>query len=187
MQDAKKQWQFDILGFAEATQGYTLSLLGFYMLKSQGLISEFGLDEAKLCVYLRRIESGYDDTIPYHNRYRNHKSTNNTHGCVALPYRTLCLWKWHRSGIGWLLLPALRHLPQLNCIIRHDISIQLIFELCLHLHCTSSRSQAVKGGAPGPGGFAHQRGSTSSCARAGATGLLQSCDCGPTIAQRYAS
>lgn len=69
MQDAKKQWQFDILGFAEATPGYTLSLLGFYMLKSQGLISEFGLDEAKLCVYLRRIESGYDDTIPYHNRY----------------------------------------------------------------------------------------------------------------------
>ena len=69
MQDARKQWQFDILGFAEATRGYTLSLLGFYMLKSQGLISEFGLDEAKLCVYLRRIESGYDDTIPYHNRY----------------------------------------------------------------------------------------------------------------------
>lgn len=70
MQDANKQWQFDILGFAEATRGYTLSLLGFYMLESQGLISEFGLDEARLCVYLRRIESGYDDTIPYHNRYR---------------------------------------------------------------------------------------------------------------------
>ena len=68
VQDACKQWQFDILGFADATPGCTLSLLGFHMLKSQGLVSEFNLDEAKLCMYLRRIESGYDDTIPYHNR-----------------------------------------------------------------------------------------------------------------------
>lgn len=66
-QDATKQWQFDILGFAEATPGHTLSLMGFYMLKSQGFVSEFNLDEAKLCMYLRRIEQGYDDNIPYHN------------------------------------------------------------------------------------------------------------------------
>ena len=66
-QDATKQWQFDILGFAEATPGHTLSLMGFYMLKSQGFVSEFKLDEAKLCMYLRRIEQGYDDSIPYHN------------------------------------------------------------------------------------------------------------------------
>lgn len=84
MQDAKTQWQFDILGFAEATQGYTLSLLGFYMLKSQGLIAEFGLDEAKLCVYLRRIESGYDDTIPYHNRFRK-PQTNQQRTLLCCP------------------------------------------------------------------------------------------------------
>ena len=41
--------------------------MGFYMLKSQGFVSEFKLDEAKLCMYLRRIEQGYDDSIPYHN------------------------------------------------------------------------------------------------------------------------
>ena len=69
VQDATKQWQFDILGFAEATPGHTLSLMGFYMLKSQGFVSEFKLDEAKLCMYLRRIEQGYDDSIPYHNWY----------------------------------------------------------------------------------------------------------------------
>ncbi|KAL3140140.1 putative 3',5'-cyclic phosphodiesterase pde-3 [Trebouxia sp. C0009 RCD-2024] len=67
LQDASTQWQFDILGFAEATPGYTLSLLGFHMLKSQGFISEFNVDEAKLCMYLRRIEAGYDNSIPYHN------------------------------------------------------------------------------------------------------------------------
>ncbi|KAL0017820.1 hypothetical protein WJX77_003173 [Trebouxia sp. C0004] len=67
LQDATKQWQFDILGFAEATPGHTLSLMGFYILKSQGFVSEFKLDEAKLCMYLRRIEQGYDDSIPYHN------------------------------------------------------------------------------------------------------------------------
>ena len=32
-------------------------------------MSEFKLDEAKLCMYLRRIEQGYDDSIPYHNWY----------------------------------------------------------------------------------------------------------------------
>ena len=68
VQDATKQWQFDILGFAEATPGHTLSLMGFYILKSQGFVTEFKLDEAKLCMYLRRIEQGYDDSIPYHNR-----------------------------------------------------------------------------------------------------------------------
>lgn len=68
MQDASNQWQFDILGFAEATPGYTLSLLGYHMLKSQGFISEFNVDEDKLCMYLRRIEAGYDNSIPYHNR-----------------------------------------------------------------------------------------------------------------------
>ena len=68
VQDATKQWQFDILGFAEAAPGHTLSLMGFYILKSQGFVTEFKLDEAKLCMYLRRIEQGYDDSIPYHNR-----------------------------------------------------------------------------------------------------------------------
>ena len=43
--------------------------MGFYILKSQGLVSEFKLDEAKLCMYLRRIEQGYNDSIPYHNWY----------------------------------------------------------------------------------------------------------------------
>lgn len=66
-QDATKQWQFDILGFAEATPGYTLSLMAFFILSSQGLIAEFNMDQAKLCLYLRRIEHGYDDRIPYHN------------------------------------------------------------------------------------------------------------------------
>ncbi len=43
--------------------------MGFFMLKSQGFVTEFGLDEAKLCMYLRRIEQGYDNSIPYHNWY----------------------------------------------------------------------------------------------------------------------
>ena len=67
-QDASTNWQFDIFALADATPGYTLSLLAFYVMKQSGLMQEYNLDEPKLQAYLRQIEQGYNPLLPYHNR-----------------------------------------------------------------------------------------------------------------------
>ena len=66
-QDAETNWQFDIFGYADATPGNSLSMLGFHLLKTTGLVQEFQLNETKLAACLRKIESGYKPTNPYHN------------------------------------------------------------------------------------------------------------------------
>ena len=76
MQDAEKNWQFDIFGFADATPGNSLSMLGFHLLKASGLVQEFGLNETKMANCFRKIESGYIPTNPYHNRC-------SPHGCAC--------------------------------------------------------------------------------------------------------
>ncbi|KAA6420588.1 MAG: hypothetical protein FRX49_09381 [Trebouxia sp. A1-2] len=67
LQDASTNWQFDIFALADATPGYTLSLLTFHVMKQSGLVQEYSLDESKLQAFLRQIERGYDPSIPYHN------------------------------------------------------------------------------------------------------------------------
>lgn len=67
LQDADKNWQFDIFGFAEECKGKSLSLLGFHLYKQAGLIRDFNLDEAKLINFLQKVESGYTSANPYHN------------------------------------------------------------------------------------------------------------------------
>ncbi|DBB02619.1 TPA: putative 3',5'-cyclic phosphodiesterase pde-3 [Trebouxia sp. C0006] len=67
LQDASTNWQFDIFALADATPGYTLSLLTFHVMKQSGLVQEFSLDEPKLQAYLQQIEQGYNPLIPYHN------------------------------------------------------------------------------------------------------------------------
>ncbi|KAL3144948.1 hypothetical protein ABBQ32_003454 [Trebouxia sp. C0010 RCD-2024] len=67
LHDAENNWQFDIFGFAEATKGFTLSLLYHHLMRQTGIIKEHGLDETNLCKYALKIESGYDANNPYHN------------------------------------------------------------------------------------------------------------------------
>ena len=67
MQDAESNWQFDIFGFADATPGNSLSMLGFHLFKTSGLVQEFQLNETKMAACMRKIESGYNPTNPYHN------------------------------------------------------------------------------------------------------------------------
>ena len=57
-----------MFALADATPGYTLSILTFHVMKQSGLVLEYSLDESKLQAYLRQIERGYDPSIPYHNR-----------------------------------------------------------------------------------------------------------------------
>ena len=66
-QDAENNWAFDIFGFADATPGYSLSLLFCHLVKRTGLCQELAVDEARLGKYARRIERGYEAANPYHN------------------------------------------------------------------------------------------------------------------------
>lgn len=68
MQDAEDNWQFDIFGLAKQTPGCTLSLLAAHLIGASGLCDEFNIDESKLVNYLQKIESGYNEANPYHNR-----------------------------------------------------------------------------------------------------------------------
>ncbi|KAL3135615.1 hypothetical protein ABBQ38_006096 [Trebouxia sp. C0009 RCD-2024] len=67
LKTAEDSWQFDIFAFAEATQGHTLSLLFFHLVKQSGLLQVLGFDIPRLCCYLRKMDAGYDPTNPYHN------------------------------------------------------------------------------------------------------------------------
>ena len=68
MQDAENNWAFDIFGFAEATPGYTLSLLYCYLAQRVDAQVELVADSAKFAAYARKVEQGYDASNPYHNR-----------------------------------------------------------------------------------------------------------------------
>ena len=67
LQDAEKNWQFDMFAFAEETHGNHLSVLTFHFLKTSGMVSRFNLSEAKLSKFLCRVERGYLNN-PYHSR-----------------------------------------------------------------------------------------------------------------------
>jgi hypothetical protein len=66
VQDAERNWHFDIFSFAEATEGHTLSTMTFYLMKRGGAMTKFGMHEASLCSYLQALEAGYNP-LPYHN------------------------------------------------------------------------------------------------------------------------
>ncbi|KAL3158778.1 hypothetical protein ABBQ32_011505 [Trebouxia sp. C0010 RCD-2024] len=68
LKTAENSWQFDIFAFAEATQGHTLSLLFFHLVKQSGLLQVLGFDVTKFCNFLRKMDAGYDPSNPYHNR-----------------------------------------------------------------------------------------------------------------------
>ena len=70
LQDAQTNWAFDIFGFAEATPGYSLSLLYCHLLNQSGIQDEFPTMQIPTVVkYARRIEQGYNACNPYHNRF----------------------------------------------------------------------------------------------------------------------
>ncbi|DBA92091.1 hypothetical protein WJX77_006602 [Trebouxia sp. C0004] len=60
-------WQFDAFKLVEASQGYPLSTLGFWLMQQNRVAKEFKLEPSKLARFLRRVEDGYNDT-PYHSK-----------------------------------------------------------------------------------------------------------------------
>ena len=82
LQDAENNWQFDVFGFAEATPGHTLSLLTFHLLQSTGQIQDRQYDATRLARYIRKVEAGYLESNPYHNRYElPQREDSLCHGC----------------------------------------------------------------------------------------------------------
>ena len=62
-------WEFDAFALAAATEGRPLSMLGFHLIASTGLLAELKLAPRPLAQLLLRIEAGYQDN-PYHNKAR---------------------------------------------------------------------------------------------------------------------
>jgi len=61
-------WQFSAFELAEATGNKPLSALAEYLFNQLGFIQEFNLEQSKVLRFFAEVESGYDDTNPYHNR-----------------------------------------------------------------------------------------------------------------------
>ncbi|KAK9862175.1 hypothetical protein WJX84_000227 [Apatococcus fuscideae] len=66
LQDTGTIFSFNVFELAEATSNRPLSVLGFYMLKGSGLVSQLALNEERLARLLMKIEAGYLDN-PYHS------------------------------------------------------------------------------------------------------------------------
>ena len=111
LQTADSSWQFDVFAFAEATRGHTLSVLFFYLVKLSGVLDSMYLDEGKLCIFLQKMDHGYDPLTPYHNRWKSgdRPSTDSWPRCqaaVCFAVSTQCADLWRK-----LLLLT----PQFDC------------------------------------------------------------------------
>jgi hypothetical protein len=60
-------WHFDAFKLADATSGYPLSALAFWLFQRTGLVNSLQLDASALARFLRCIEDAYPDH-PYHCR-----------------------------------------------------------------------------------------------------------------------
>ncbi|DBB01895.1 TPA: hypothetical protein ACH3X1_000492 [Trebouxia sp. C0004] len=80
---ADSSWQFDVFAFAEATPGHTLSVLFFYLVKQSGVLDGLYLDEGKLCIFLQKMDRGYDPSTPYH-------SSTHVASVVQMTHMLLC-------------------------------------------------------------------------------------------------
>lgn len=61
-------WAFDAYALEEAAHGHPLSVLGFWVLQSTGLMAWAHMDVHKLIRFLQRVEQGYSSDNPYHNK-----------------------------------------------------------------------------------------------------------------------
>ena len=67
-QEASTSWTFSVFDLTDRGVTTPMSTLCFFLLKTSGLVAYFKLDAGRLAAFLRRIEDGYVDSNPYHNR-----------------------------------------------------------------------------------------------------------------------
>jgi hypothetical protein len=68
LESALGRWEVDTSALSMLTGGRPLSTLCVWLFDRLGFAAEFDLDWQKICRFFSKIEQGYDDTTPYHNR-----------------------------------------------------------------------------------------------------------------------
>jgi hypothetical protein len=61
-------WEMDVGMLSKLTEGRPLSALCVWIFHHVGFIDHFELDPVKVSRFFTRIEQGYNDAVPYHNR-----------------------------------------------------------------------------------------------------------------------
>ncbi len=106
-------WQFDAFKLNEVSGGRPLSLLSYALMKHNGLVDKFQMDDHRLVKFLMRIEDGYPNN-PYHNRIHAADVLQSLHvlvvrGGLKAPDHTYCddvsLASCYLSAVG--MVPAL--------------------------------------------------------------------------------
>ncbi|MEW5301730.1 MAG: hypothetical protein WDW36_004570 [Sanguina aurantia] len=65
---AANDWNYDIFKLDELTEGRPLSTLAYFLFSQSQVLSSIHLPGIKLARLLRKIEDGYIDSNPYHNK-----------------------------------------------------------------------------------------------------------------------
>ncbi|PNW81070.1 hypothetical protein CHLRE_07g342350v5 [Chlamydomonas reinhardtii] len=87
-------WQFDAFKLNEVSGGRPLSLLSYALMKHNGLVDKFQMDDHRLVKFLMRVEDGYPNN-PYHNRIHAADVLQSLHvlvvrGGLKAPDHTYC-------------------------------------------------------------------------------------------------
>lgn len=72
-------WAWDAWRINDLTHGRPLFFVFLYLCQYHDLIEQLGLDEARLRMFLAKIEAGYDTTNPYHNNVHAAEVVLSTH------------------------------------------------------------------------------------------------------------
>jgi len=61
------EWDVDIFGFWEASEGMGLVVGTYHLLEQHNLVSKFRLSKPRLMTFLHKMQDGYRNANPYHN------------------------------------------------------------------------------------------------------------------------
>jgi hypothetical protein len=122
-------WTFDAFKLEELSGGHALSVLGYYLLHTTGLLEAHKIRGIKAARLMRTIESGYQPN-PYHNK---------THAADVLQTMHVLLL---RSGMVGAYADPLTHLA---CLL----AAAGVCEVCMRVRITESFSLPVRRYVPG--------------------------------------
>ncbi|KAK9863469.1 hypothetical protein WJX84_000706 [Apatococcus fuscideae] len=105
--EASTSFEFDAFELDEASNGQSLSMLAFFLIKGSGLTQQYKMSELRLTRFLQAIEDGYQNNC-YHNRI---------HACCVLQVMHLLM---HHGLIAAAVLPDLMVLACYLAAVCHD-------------------------------------------------------------------
>jgi hypothetical protein len=114
--DSADSWTFDAFKLEELSGGHALSVLGYYLLHTNGLLEAHKIRGVKAARLMRTIEAGYQPN-PYHNK---------THAADVLQTMHVLLL---RSGMVGAYADPLTHLACL--LAAAGMVLETAVKLCL--------------------------------------------------------